>query len=43
MVEQIANKVRAGQRVTGDEALELYREAPTSLLGRLADGIRPQT
>jgi cyclic dehypoxanthinyl futalosine synthase len=40
MVEQIANKVRAGQRVTGDEALELYRDAPTSLLGRLANGIR---
>jgi len=40
MVEQIADKVRAGGRVTADEALELYRHAPTSLLGRLADGIR---
>src|SRR6195256_416223 len=39
---QIADKVRAGGRVTADEALELYRHAPTSLLGRLADGIRRQ-
>jgi cyclic dehypoxanthinyl futalosine synthase len=40
MVEQIAAKVRAGERVSADEALELYRRAPTALLGRLADGIR---
>src|SRR5260221_7093275 len=40
MVEQIADKVRAGGRVTADEGLELYRHAPTSLLGRLADGVR---
>src|SRR5882724_12192488 len=40
MVEQIADKVRAGGRVTADEALELYRHAPTALLGRLADTIR---
>jgi cyclic dehypoxanthinyl futalosine synthase len=40
MIEQIADKVRAGGRVTADEALALYRDAPTSLLGRLADGIR---
>src|SRR3954471_15738351 len=39
-IDQIADKVRAGERVTADEALELYRHAPTSLLGRLADGIR---
>ena len=36
----IASKVRANQRVTGDEALELYRHAPTFLLGRLADAVR---
>src|SRR3982751_1989376 len=40
LIEQIADKVRAGERVTAGEALELYRHAPTSLLGRLADGIR---
>src|SRR5450432_1710582 len=39
-IDQIAAKVRAGERVTADEALELYRHAPTSLLGRLADEIR---
>jgi cyclic dehypoxanthinyl futalosine synthase len=38
--DRIAEKVRAGGRVTPDEALTLYREAPTALLGRLADGIR---
>ncbi len=38
--EAIAAKVRAGERVTKDEALVLYRRAPTSLLGRLADSIR---
>jgi cyclic dehypoxanthinyl futalosine synthase len=40
MVEHIADKVRSGGRVSADEALALYRHAPTSLLGRLADGIR---
>ncbi len=39
-IDQTAEKVRAGERVTADEALELYRRAPTSLLGRLADGVR---
>src|SRR5213594_1277857 len=39
-IEQIASKVRAGTRLTGDEALELYRHAPTALLGRLADAVR---
>src|SRR6478672_899226 len=38
--DQIADKVRMGGRVSADEALELYRHAPTSLLGRLADGVR---
>ena len=40
MVEAIATKVLAGERVTKDEALELYRLAGTSLLGRLANSIR---
>jgi cyclic dehypoxanthinyl futalosine synthase len=39
-IGQIADKVRAGGRVTRDEALALYLHAPTPLLGRLADGIR---
>ena len=36
----IADKVRAGGRVDADEASLLYHEAPTTLLGELADGIR---
>ncbi|MBI3490746.1 MAG: dehypoxanthine futalosine cyclase [Acidobacteria bacterium] len=40
MIDRIAEKVRAGERLSGDEALELYRNAPTALLGRLADAIR---
>ena len=40
MTERIADKVRAGERLSGDEALELYRRAPTGLLGRLADAVR---
>jgi cyclic dehypoxanthinyl futalosine synthase len=39
-IERIADKVRAGGRVSAAEALALYREAPTPLLGRLADGVR---
>ena len=39
-IEQIAAKIRANERVTGDEAIELYRQAPTFLLGRLADAVR---
>jgi cyclic dehypoxanthinyl futalosine synthase len=39
-IDQIADKVRAGARVTAAEALALYREAPTALLGRLADAVR---
>jgi cyclic dehypoxanthinyl futalosine synthase len=39
-IERIAARVRDGGRVDAAEALELYRRAPTSLLGRLADGIR---
>src|SRR5688572_9047400 len=40
MVQEIASKISAGGRVSAAEALELYRHAPTHLLGRLADGIR---
>src|SRR5262245_66439747 len=40
MIDAIADKVRAGARVTASEALELYRSAPTALLGRLADAVR---
>jgi cyclic dehypoxanthinyl futalosine synthase len=40
MIEAIADKVRSGGRVSADEALELYRHAPTALLGRLADAVR---
>src|SRR5512134_3935564 len=40
MVNAIADKVRSGQRIDRAEALALYREAPTALLGRLADAIR---
>ena len=39
-MDRIAEKVRAGGRVDAAEALDLYRHAPTSLLGQLADGIR---
>jgi cyclic dehypoxanthinyl futalosine synthase len=40
MITELANKVLNGSRVSRDEALELYRHAPTHLLGRLADVIR---
>ena len=40
MIDQIAAKVEQGGRVSADEALALYRAAPTHLLGALADGIR---
>lgn len=39
-VQAIADKVAAGGRVDFDEACTLYRDAPTHLLGTLADGIR---
>ena len=39
-IDQIAEKVRRGGRVTRGEALELYRDAPTPLIGQLADGVR---
>ena len=40
MIDQIARKVRDGNRVDAAEALQLYRHAPTHLLGSLADAIR---
>src|ERR687887_1607942 len=39
-ITALAEKVHAGQRLSGNEALELYRRAPTALLGRLADAVR---
>jgi cyclic dehypoxanthinyl futalosine synthase len=39
-IETLADKVQAGGRLTGAEALHLYRDAPIHLLGRLADGVR---
>jgi cyclic dehypoxanthinyl futalosine synthase len=40
MVESIVAKVMQGGRVSAAEALALYREGPTHVLGRLADTIR---
>jgi cyclic dehypoxanthinyl futalosine synthase len=40
MVERLIEKARAGERLDAAEALELYRSAPTAVLGRLADAIR---
>src|SRR5256714_5729080 len=42
MVDRVIEKVRAGQRVDAAEAVELYRFAPTAVLGQLADAIRKQ-
>src|SRR5213083_2376482 len=39
-INRTADRIRSGERVGGDEALELYRRAPTPLLGELADGVR---
>jgi cyclic dehypoxanthinyl futalosine synthase len=40
MIDEIAARVMKGERIDGADALELYRHAPTHVLGRLADGIR---
>src|SRR6187200_2568129 len=40
MIDALAGKVAAGRRVSAAEALDLYRHAPTHMLGLLADGIR---
>jgi cyclic dehypoxanthinyl futalosine synthase len=39
-VDRLAEKVRRGGRLDQAEALELYLNAPTPLLGRLADEVR---
>jgi cyclic dehypoxanthinyl futalosine synthase len=39
-IEQIAHRVRAGERIGAGEALTLYRGATTGLLGQLADLVR---
>jgi cyclic dehypoxanthinyl futalosine synthase len=39
-IPELVDKVRRRVRLDRDEALELYRHAPTALLGRLADDIR---
>ena len=39
-IEQIAAKVRSGERMSGNEAMTLWREAPLWLLGELAVGIK---
>jgi cyclic dehypoxanthinyl futalosine synthase len=39
-VAHIARRVERGERLSAAEALELYTDAPTLLLGRLADGVR---
>jgi cyclic dehypoxanthinyl futalosine synthase len=36
----LADKIRAGGRISGADALQLYRDAPLPLLGELADGVR---
>ena len=40
MLERLVSKVLDGERVDRHEALVLYRDAPTHVLGRLADSIR---
>ena len=37
---ELADRIRAGGRVSAGEALHLYHHAPLPLLGELADGIR---
>jgi cyclic dehypoxanthinyl futalosine synthase len=39
-VDALAEKVRAGGRLSEDEALEMYLSAPTHLLGQLAHQVR---
>jgi cyclic dehypoxanthinyl futalosine synthase len=39
-IDPIASAVRQGGRVNREQALALYRDAPTLMIGRLADGIR---
>jgi cyclic dehypoxanthinyl futalosine synthase len=39
-IHSIVDKVRTGARIDAGEALSLYRNAPTALLGQLAEGVR---
>jgi cyclic dehypoxanthinyl futalosine synthase len=39
-IDALADKVRSGGRLAAEEALQLYRTAPTALLGQLADVVR---
>ena len=39
-IHEIIRKVEDDRRVDADEALALYRQAPTHVLGRLADSVR---
>ena len=40
MIDRITDNVRAGERLSANDALELYRHAPTALLGQLANEVR---
>src|SRR5262245_34742283 len=40
LIDAIVAKVMEGGRVSAGEALQLYREAPTHLLGSLANALR---
>ncbi len=39
-IAAIADRIRAGGRIDAADAAELYRDAPTALLGRLAHAVR---
>jgi cyclic dehypoxanthinyl futalosine synthase len=39
-ITELADRVRAGDRLSAEQALALYRHAPTALLGQLADDVR---
>jgi cyclic dehypoxanthinyl futalosine synthase len=39
-LQAFEQRIESGGRLTGDEALQLYRHAPTYWLGRMADGVR---
>src|SRR5688572_32851937 len=39
-LEPYEERIAAGGRLSGDEALHLYRHAPTYWLGRMADQVR---
>jgi cyclic dehypoxanthinyl futalosine synthase len=39
-VQEVLNRAAAGERITPDEALALYRSAPLHALGRAADAVR---